>query len=603
MKKKFKRVMGITMSMALMFGSVSAVSAAYAPGVYEGSGQGFKSTIKASVKIEDGKIAAIDILESNDTASFWNRAHPEMENRIIAAQSTDVDVVSGATYSSNGIIAAVKDALSKAGVKEVDKSKLQALVTEAGKKEESKYTASSWAVFADALKEAKAVLDNQDAAQETVDTALSSLQGAMDQLVLKNEEPAPGKEGLQALIAYVEGLDESTYTRTTWSALANPLNTAKQVNGKADATEEEISSAVTALQAAVDALVIYVPGDKHVSTLEDLKAYAPDMREGETLYIDADIDAVSSATINTYTNFTLDGQGHTLNGNNAHGFVYVRGGDLTIKNTVFKDAVQYGRGGTPIAGAAVYARRGGAVMENCAVIGNESRQGAVYVANGQKLSVTNCTFVDNKATNTGASIYAADGSTVLLANNIAVGGSADDVFLGASAALTDGGYNRIGTYSGPDSLDSTTTVKESYNNYSNWMSADGMLTGAAKNPALNQIPADNAYLPDTDLRGLARPQEGKGDIGCYEAEPVAIESMSISNGALVTVSVKKTVKMKVDIFPANATMRNVTWTSKNPAVADINGKGVVTPKKSGTTVIVATAENGVTCEAVVRVTK
>lgn len=82
-----------------------------ADGVYKGSATGFSGHVTVAVTIMDKKITSIDILSSTDDEAFFNRAKAVID-RIIASQSFDVDVVSGATYSSNGIIAAVKNALT-----------------------------------------------------------------------------------------------------------------------------------------------------------------------------------------------------------------------------------------------------------------------------------------------------------------------------------------------------------------------------------------------------------------------------------------------------------------------------------------------------------
>lgn len=82
-----------------------------ADGVYKGSATGFSGPVTVAVTIMDKKIISIDILSSTDDEAFFNRAKGVID-RIIASQSFDVDVVSGATYSSNGIIAAVKNALT-----------------------------------------------------------------------------------------------------------------------------------------------------------------------------------------------------------------------------------------------------------------------------------------------------------------------------------------------------------------------------------------------------------------------------------------------------------------------------------------------------------
>lgn len=80
-------------------------------GVYKGSATGYRGSVTVAVTILDKKIVSIDILSASDDEAFFNRAKGVID-RIISSQSLDVDVVSGATYSSNGIIGAVKNALT-----------------------------------------------------------------------------------------------------------------------------------------------------------------------------------------------------------------------------------------------------------------------------------------------------------------------------------------------------------------------------------------------------------------------------------------------------------------------------------------------------------
>lgn len=83
-----------------------------ADGTYEGSADGFHGTVRVSVKIQDKTIQAIDIVSHADDAAFFDRAKAGVVGSILSSQSLDVDAVSGATYSSNGIINAVKNALA-----------------------------------------------------------------------------------------------------------------------------------------------------------------------------------------------------------------------------------------------------------------------------------------------------------------------------------------------------------------------------------------------------------------------------------------------------------------------------------------------------------
>lgn len=82
-------------------------------GVYTGSGTGFSGTITVQVTVAGGKITAIQIVSSGDDAAYLNRAQAVIPS-VIAAQSTSVDTVSGATYSSKGILMAIHNALVQA---------------------------------------------------------------------------------------------------------------------------------------------------------------------------------------------------------------------------------------------------------------------------------------------------------------------------------------------------------------------------------------------------------------------------------------------------------------------------------------------------------
>lgn len=86
----------------------------YVDGTYTGSGTGFGGTITVQVTVSNHKIVSINILDaSSETASYFANAQGVV-SRIISSQSPNVDAVSGATYSSNGIITAVQNALSQA---------------------------------------------------------------------------------------------------------------------------------------------------------------------------------------------------------------------------------------------------------------------------------------------------------------------------------------------------------------------------------------------------------------------------------------------------------------------------------------------------------
>ncbi|MDB8853379.1 FMN-binding protein [Peptostreptococcus anaerobius] len=89
------------------------VSGKLKDGKYEGTGTGFKSTIKVEVEVKGGKIKSIKVIENGDDHDYFEKAKTLMQS-IISKQTTKVDSVSGATFSSNGIKSAVRSALKKA---------------------------------------------------------------------------------------------------------------------------------------------------------------------------------------------------------------------------------------------------------------------------------------------------------------------------------------------------------------------------------------------------------------------------------------------------------------------------------------------------------
>ena len=91
----------------------SAANSKYKDGTYTGTGNGYRSDLTVSVSINNDKITNVDVVSINDNYKEPVNIVPQ---EIMQAQSTKVDAVSGATHTSNGIMNAVADALSKATI-------------------------------------------------------------------------------------------------------------------------------------------------------------------------------------------------------------------------------------------------------------------------------------------------------------------------------------------------------------------------------------------------------------------------------------------------------------------------------------------------------
>ncbi len=96
---------------------------AWKDGNYTGSGTGYGGTIRVCVSIKKGKIADIRVLSHDrETPAYFAKAST-LTKSIVSAQSLEINAVSGATYSSGGILEAVADALIKAGDASLKKTK------------------------------------------------------------------------------------------------------------------------------------------------------------------------------------------------------------------------------------------------------------------------------------------------------------------------------------------------------------------------------------------------------------------------------------------------------------------------------------------------
>ena len=86
-------------------------------GTYEGTGLGFGDDITVQITIKDGRMTDIAVLKHDgEDRSYYNQSLT-MLDEMLSAQSADVDIVSGATLTCEGLRDAVADALGKAAEK------------------------------------------------------------------------------------------------------------------------------------------------------------------------------------------------------------------------------------------------------------------------------------------------------------------------------------------------------------------------------------------------------------------------------------------------------------------------------------------------------
>lgn len=286
-------------------------ASSYKDGTYYGTGTGFGGTMKVQVDISGGKIAAIQILENNDGSEYISKAS-SIINAIISSQSTNVDTVSGATYSSVGIIQAVRDALSQAAVNSTDSSNQSSNTSQSDKNDSTTDTITGTipykegiyygtaegysgdvsvavviqehtlkailvtdnsddeAFFNRAMDVVKNVMKKQNTDVDTVSGATYSSKGLLNAIknALKQAEKATNGESLDEkvdtaklteAIESVNELEESEYTEVTWAVLQVRLQEAKEAMEAKEQTA--VNKALDNLNRAVSLLERKDSGD------------------------------------------------------------------------------------------------------------------------------------------------------------------------------------------------------------------------------------------------------------------------------------------------------------------------------------------------------
>ena len=103
---------------------------AFTAGTYTGSASGYNGSVEVSVTFSDSAVTAIEVGANSETANVGDVAFEPVIADILAANGTGVDVVSGATFSSNAVRNAVNDAAQQAGCTNMDAFKANTVVHE-----------------------------------------------------------------------------------------------------------------------------------------------------------------------------------------------------------------------------------------------------------------------------------------------------------------------------------------------------------------------------------------------------------------------------------------------------------------------------------------
>ncbi len=104
------KLISLLAAAAVMMGSVAMAE------TYSATGNGYHGEMTVNVTIEDGKITDVELGDNHETNVVIDRAFPVIRERILEANTADVDSVTAATFSSYAIKTAVADAMQQAGL-------------------------------------------------------------------------------------------------------------------------------------------------------------------------------------------------------------------------------------------------------------------------------------------------------------------------------------------------------------------------------------------------------------------------------------------------------------------------------------------------------
>ena len=290
---------------------------------------------------------------------------------------------------------------------------------------------------------------------------------------------------------------------------------------------------------------------------------------------------------NNHNTAILDG--FTITGGNANGsYPDNNGGGMfnfssspTVTNCTFS-------GNTASTGGGMFNDSSSPTLTNCTFSGNTaSAGGGMYNYFSSSPTLTNCTFSGNTASTTGGGMFNDSSSFTLtnctFSNNTAVHGGGMENYVSSTAKIYD---TILWGDSGGEIANSSSTptvadcvVQGGYTGGTNIITADPLLGtlgdyggNTATIPLLSGSSAIDAAAypsgvtkPDTDQRGVTRPQGPKCDIGAYEyVSPVGDVN---GDGTINILDVRLCLQIAVGVIPGTAAQR---------AQADMNGDGQVT---------------------------
>ena len=240
----------------------------------------------ALVKVEqinkEALKAAIDAAKAADANLYTTDSYKAMKTVLSDAEkvlkdSKDQTEIDAAAKALNDAVTAL--------VQRGNTDALKALIEEYKDLKEADYTADSWKEYADALKAAKAIVeDNSNSDQAAVDAALNALRDARVALKLSGK-PSVDKSELQAAYDKYKDKKNDGYTAESWAKLENALKSAKAILDNEAATADQVKAALAQLNSAAEGLTKTQTPPKNDPQTPSTPSQGGSVQTGDTAHV------------------------------------------------------------------------------------------------------------------------------------------------------------------------------------------------------------------------------------------------------------------------------------------------------------------------------
>jgi IS1 family transposase len=239
----------------------------------------------ALVKVEqinkEALKAAIDAAKAADANLYTTDSYKAMKTVLSDAEkvlkdSKDQTEIDAAAKALNDAVTAL--------VQRGNTDALKALIEEYKDLKEADYTADSWKEYADALKAAKAIVeDNSNSDQAAVDAALNALRDARVALKLSGK-PSVDKSELQAAYDKYKDKKNDGYTAESWAKFENALKSAKAILDN-EAAADQVKAALAQLNSAAEGLTKTQTPPKNDPQTPSTPSQGGSVQTGDTAHV------------------------------------------------------------------------------------------------------------------------------------------------------------------------------------------------------------------------------------------------------------------------------------------------------------------------------